>query len=541
MSICLETDYSLTVFPGGYSPAETALPGQWFDSQAAAVAIRFIEEALTFPDGEKAGESFLLEEWEREIVAAVFGWKHRDGTRRYREVYMSTARGNGKTPLAAAMLLCVLWLDPGYGKQLYSIATSEDQATIPFNDAKTMVQKNQQLATRADVWKKSIVVRQTSSVYKFLTARPKKSGLRVKFLLADELHEYDDRALLDQMKTAQGKVPDALTVYTTTAGIYDDTSICWEKYSYAKRIISGEAHNAAFLPVIYEVAREDDWQDEAVWIDANPNMGVTVSLAFLRNECDEARELPAYQNVFRRLYCNQWVEQVTRWMDMAKWDAAGGPVDPAEAEGQPFIAGVDLGECDDLSALARVFKVGGRLKVVMRFWLPEDALGKNPLYRVWADAGLLAVTDSVTHYDKIRQELVSLRHHGQCVRMLFDRYQAGQMTAELAGTYGQDGQGTDRVQYYGQGFASMTGPIRELEKAVTEQRIDGLDHPVLRWMAQNANAKHGDNLAVKLVKPKARAGAKKIDGLTALVMALGALPELKEAPSFKRTGGLRKL
>ena len=85
----------------------------------------------------------------------------------------------------------------------------------------------------------------------------------------------------------------------------------------------------------------------------------------------------------------------------------------------------------------------------------------------------------------------------------------------------------------------MTGPIRELERLITERQIDGLDHPVLRWMAQNANAKHGDNGAIKLVKPKK--GTKKIDGLVALVMALAAWPELVEAPSFAETGGARSL
>ena len=167
--------------------------------------------------------------------------------------------------------------------------------------------------------------------------------------------------------------------------------------------------------------------------------------------------------------------------------------------------------------------------------MPEQCLGKQPEYSVWAGQGLLQTTrGDFCDYDSIRDEVDRLRRRYRFTRLLMDRYQANQLAGQLQQILGED-----KVQFIGQGFQSMTGPTREIETLVAANRLAGLQHPILRWMAGNAEAQHGENGAVKLRKP--RDGGRKIDALMALVMAAAALPDLKDTPSFAKTKGVRFL
>ena len=278
-------DYSKVVFPRGYSPAKTAGKGQYFDAAAAERAIRFIETYCTHHDGPKAGQPFVLEQWQRDKTATIHGWKNEDGTRRYREVYDEEPRGNGKSKWAAAEGAYFLFAEPEQGKQVFSIAGNEEQARIIFGDAKTMVENHAELKSRATLSKRRITILSSASFFEALSSKPgTKHGLRPNLVLCDELHEFASSELLDALVTGQGKKPQPLTLITTTAGIFDELAICWKKHHYAEQVISGEVSNTAFLPILYSLEPDEDWRDEANWRKVNPNWGISVQPAHLRNE-----------------------------------------------------------------------------------------------------------------------------------------------------------------------------------------------------------------------------------------------------------------
>jgi phage terminase large subunit-like protein len=168
-----------------------------------------------------------------------------------------------------------------------------------------------------------------------------------------------------------------LIVAITTAG-WDRNSICWEMHSYAEQVRDGIVSDDTFLPVIYAAGMDEDWLDEKVWRRVNPALDDFRSLDEMRVSAKRAQKLPAQQNVFRRLYLNQWTEQAQRWIDMAVWDGCAGEVDLEALKGRRCFVGVDLGSTSDLTAAVMVFPdEEGGYDVVPHFWVPADTVAEG--------------------------------------------------------------------------------------------------------------------------------------------------------------------
>lgn len=358
----------------GYDPYASA-GESWFDESAAQRAVDFFghdtDGCLRHVEGDLRGKLFKLERWQQAIVANLFGWKMRDTmgreVRRYREAMVFVPRKNGKTPLVAGIALFVLFCDDEKAQQNYCAAADRNQAGYLFRHARGMVDLEPELSRRCRIYggnaaagqSKSIVREDEGSFLRVLSAdADTKHGGNSHFIAIDELHTQPSRDLVDvlQSSLASANRKQPLMIHVTTAG-FDRHSICYEKYEYACRVRDGIINDPSFLPVIYEAPVESDWKDESVWAKANPNFGISVSVDYLRRECQKGIDSPAYQNTFRRLYLNQWTEQDVRWLDMDKWDAGNTPIDPADFEGQPCFAGLDLASTNDIAALVLLFPV----------------------------------------------------------------------------------------------------------------------------------------------------------------------------------------
>ncbi len=344
----------------GYDPYATA-GDCTFDNKAAHQAIQFIE-SLNHIKGAKGGTKIELEPWQKAIVANLFGWKRPDGTRRYREVFVFVPRKNGKSLMAAALVLCVLFTDAEPGAEIYSAAADRDQAALVFDVAKSMVLGDDELSGLCKVYQKAITREELGSSYKAISRDANtKHGYNAHCVIIDELHAQPNRDLVDVLMTSTGARRQPMVVHITTAG-FDRNSICYLKYDQARRVRDakpGDTDNdPSFLPVIYEAPAESDWTDEKTWFAANPNLDVSVSLDYLRRECQHAKDSPAYQNTFKRLHLNIWTEQDVRWLDMSKWDLCGlTPIEAAELEGRECYAGLDLASTNDVAALVLLFPV----------------------------------------------------------------------------------------------------------------------------------------------------------------------------------------
>ena len=311
----------LSLLPG-YDSEATADPSDYFDAEAAQLALDFFRECLTFIEGERAGEPFELEPWQQAIVAALFGWKRADGTRRYRESLIYVPRKNGKSPFCAGITLLVAYADGEPGAQLYSAAADRDQAALIFRHCAGMIARDPDLASRSRVYRsfKSIEF-PDNSVYKALSSdADTKHGLGAHLVIVDELHAHPDAELVETLVTSTAARRQPLVIYITTAD-YNRVSICNQKYEYACKVRDQILEDSSFLPVIYEALPDDDWTDPEVWRKANPNLGVSVKLEYLERECRRAKAEPSYQNTFRRLHLNQRTSQDTRWLSVEDWEA----------------------------------------------------------------------------------------------------------------------------------------------------------------------------------------------------------------------------
>jgi phage terminase large subunit-like protein len=305
----------------GYDPTRTAGDCTW-DGAEAARAVDFFSEVLTHPDDShfsKAGEPLTLQPWQVDYIATLFGWKRPDGSRRYTESFVALPRKNGKSTLAAGIILYSMVADGRTAGQFYTAAETRDQASLIYRMAARMVNQSPMLAKRLKPINstRTITYQQRGS---FIKSIPSEAGpvhgTKPATVIFDEVHTQKNRDLYDALRTGQGATPNPLFISITTAG-HDRHSICYELWNTARQVRDGQNPDPSFLPCIYELAESADWKDETTWAACNPNLGVSISWEFLRGEAARAKESPAYENTFRNLYLNQWcvTAETLFWME----------------------------------------------------------------------------------------------------------------------------------------------------------------------------------------------------------------------------------
>jgi phage terminase large subunit-like protein len=511
----------------------------WFDERAAQIAVSFFERLLVHTKGEWAGEKFVLSEWQKEdIIRPLFGWKRPDGTRKYRTVYIEIPRKNGKSALAAGLAALLLLMDNEPGAEIYSAAADRDQARIVFEQAKQMIEASPELAKRVEIFKNTIVAPATKSSYRVLSAdAPTKHGLNAHGVIFDELHAQPNRDLWDVLTTSTGARRQPLVIAITTAG-YNRESICWEQHEYARQVKAGIIQDDTFMPVLYFAEESDDWLDEAVWHKANPGMGVSVKAEYLREQAKKAENSPAYQNTFRRLHLNQWVQQETRWLDMKAWDACGEPFDMKLLAGSLCYGGLDLASTSDIASFVLCFpnEPGESEQYIWlpMFWIPEENMIERARkdrvpYDAWVRDGLMKATPGNTiDYGYIIRDIEALGEQYHIAEIAFDKWGAFQISQTL------EGLGFTMVGF-GQGFYSMSPPTKDLMRLVLDEKLRHGGNIVLRWMA--------DNLIVSTdpagnVKPNKAKSREKIDGIVAGIMALdrAVRHEVKPMSIYEKRG-----
>lgn len=425
----------------------------------------------------------------------------------------------------------VFFCDGEAGAQCYIAAGEREQAGMLFRQVKGMVLQEPELQRRCQIYggnaaagqSRSIVREEDGSFLRVISAdADSKHGGNTHLAIIDELHVQPTRDLVDVLRTSMASQNRAqpLLLYLTTAD-YQRESICNEIYEYACKVRDSVIEDASFLPVIYESGREEDWTSEDVWRKANPNLGVSVSLEYLQRECAKAKEIPAYENTFKRLHLNIITEQDTRAMPMDAWDACGEQaITDDMLAGRECYGGLDLASTTDVAAFVLVFPPdheGDLWRIRSTFFIPSDNAFQRSRrdrvpYDVWLRQGKMIQTPGdVIDYDFIRTEISRQREIFDIKQIAVDRWNATHLVNQL------QGDGCDCVAF-GQGFSSMTAPTKELLTLVAAKRISHGNHPVLRWMASNLAT---ETDAAGNLKPSKKRSTEKIDGIVALIMAIG--------------------
>lgn len=494
----------------------------YFDRKAANNVVSFFERELYHVEGEKSGELFKLEIWQRKILRRLFGWKHRaTGLRRFRSLFLFISRKNGKSILAAGLAIYLLVADKEPGCKIAGVAADREQAQLVYDVAKAMVDSNPRLSQYLTTHKRTMSSIELVCNYSVLSADAKrKHGRNLHGLICDEVHEQPSFDLINNLKTGMGARRQPMQVYCSTAGV-DDGGVCKTMYQQAKAVLAGESADETLLPVIYEAGETDDWKDREVWKKANPNLGVSINMEFLETEFIKAIENPAYENTFKQLYLNMWVEQETRWLPVEWWDECADINLTEEAlYGQECYAGLDLASVDDLTALILAFELqDDMVAVIPYFWVPRDTIPlrvkktKHP-YDRWAREGLIETTEGAAcDYGHVRKRINEIREKFYIRELVVEHWNSAHISQQI------ESDGLQVVTMY-PSFSRQTAPTRKLEELIINRKIVHSGHEVLRWNFKNIAVDRDFNNGIRISKVKAK---EKIDGMSAMVCALSAL------------------
>ena len=509
---------------------------QWpwvFDVDRAARICAFLE-LLPHIKGKWArdGRLLVLDPWQCFIVTTVFGWIHRTtGLRRFREAYIEVPRKNGKSLVSAGIGLYMLSADGEQGAEVYSAATTRDQARIVFDDAKGMAERTPDMRTYLGVaiLTHSITVAHTSSKFSPLAAEAStQDGLNVHCAVIDELHAHKKRDLYDVIDTARGAREQSLLWLITTAGT-DRSGICYERRTHITKVLDRVIEDASMFGIIYSIDDKDDPMEPASWAKANPNWGVSVLKDDMEAAARKAAAMPSALNNFLTKRLNVWVNGDSPWMDMRAWERCGDPsMQLSDFAGMKCWMGLDLAQKKDFAALCLVFLVGDVWHVCTRLYLNEMAVQEsgNAHLSGWARSGYVEVTDGdITDFDVLAEDMRSYCKQFDVQEIAFDPA----LSMYFAGVLVKEGLPLVEIA---QRALFFTPPLIQVENLVLEKKLKFDGNPVMTWMVSN--------LVVKVSKfnelrsPTKERPENKIDGPMAMLMALGRAMAVTESTDIQQ-------
>ena len=476
-------------------------------------------ERLPHVKGPLAGEPISLEPWQVFILTTVFGWVTPDGKRRFRRSYIEVPRGNAKSTLSSAVALYMLAADHEGGAEVYSLATTRDQARIVFGDAQTMARRSPGFRTRfsVNVGAHNMHVLASGSKFEALSAEGSTlDGLNIHFGCVDELHAHKTRTVYDVVETGTGKRDNSLLWVITTAGS-NRAGICYEVRTFVSKLLDGVFEDDTQFGIIYGLDDGDDWTSENALIKANPNWGISVRPEILGPLQAKAMQLPSAVNNFKTKHLNEWVNADTAWMDMRAWDAcADTSLDIDNFIGQPCWIGLDLASKTDIAALILIFahpEIADAYLTFGKYYLPEDTVhgAGNSQYSGWMRIDRLTVTPgNVIDFSWIEADLLDMASRFAIQAVAFDPFQATQLSTRMLA------EGLPMIEVRPT-VLNFSEPMKILEALVLQKKLAHDGDPVLTWMASNvvAHLDVKDNIYPRKERPE-----NKIDGIVALIMAL---------------------
>ena len=434
--------------------------------------------------------------------------------------------------LCAGIGIYGLVADREPGAEVYAAATRKDQARLIFDEARRMVRSSPPLRGKVGIYKLNLSVDATASKFEPLSADDRTlDGLNPSVILIDELHKHKSRAVLDVLDTALGARRQPLLWIITTAGDDSPESVYAQENDYAIKVLEQAVEDDSAFVFIATIDADDAWDDPRAWAKANPNLGISVKLDDLKRQALKARNSPGALVEFKRLRLNQRTAAAGRFVDAEVWrrnTLCPAGVHPGvyrgeleqRLRGRRFFGALDLSSKVDLSAWIRLFPpldADDRWHVLARLWMPADTVAEKSdrdqvQYRRWIDEGWIEVTaGNVIDHGEIGIAVEQDCRGGSPASIAYDPWNATQLAVGLAG------QGLPMIEFI-QGIRSYTAPTKEFEAWLLQAKLDHGSHPVLAWMASNLAVQRDKN---ENMMPTKRMSRGRIDGLTALIMAIG--------------------
>jgi phage terminase large subunit-like protein len=545
---------------------------------AAQEVIDFFAEVLCLPDEAEegiaadTGKPFVLSPFQQFIVGSLFGWYTAAGPRRFRIAYVETAKGSGKTPLGAGIMLYMLVADGERGAQVYTAAVTKDQAKLAFTDAENMVQASPHLRELIDHKVNNLAVIETGSFMRPISSEKRGlDGKRVHGCLIDELHEHATPIVTTKMRAGTKNRQNAIIFEITNSG-FDRETVCWQHHDYSRQVLEGTIDNDAWFAFVchldacpkcaeagkYQPADDcpdcDDWTTEGPhWLKANPNIGISLSWQYLREQVREAINIPSQRNMVRRLNFCQWTQQDAVFIPVEKWKACETTLLPAALVKRPCYLGIDLSDKIDLSSVVCVFPRelehamdGGdvalnvAIDVLPFFWMPRKSIAKR------------AQEDRVPYDEWERDEHVKSTHgetvdHDAIVDFIIEdlakKYSIQAIGIDASGAAAvvnrlQRQFGDEKVVEVPQSFRQLSEPTKTLEALVVSSNLAHPGNKCLDWNVSNMAIEENTWREIRPVKIEQR---KRIDGGVALIDALKVMQLVPFQPNVYLRRGVRTL
>jgi len=504
-------------------------PYVWSEAHALE-ACRFIEQ-LPHVEGSWPTPTIRLEPCQVFLLCCLFGWRQRDhpARRRFTVLYFEVARKAAKSTLMAAIALFHILKEHEPGATVVCGATTGQQARIVFGIAQRMVTASKWLRDQNVQALANAIITPTASIRPVNARASTQDGLNPSCIVLDESHAQKF-ALHDVLKSAQGARLNPLLLCPTTAG-YDLLSVGYALRSTVTKILQGVFETDHVLGIIYTLDEGDDWRDETVWIKANPMLGVTPTIEWVRRYAADAQQTPGLEGEFRVKVCSEWFQTANTWLSMTHWDACADPTLRLEDfTAQPCWIGADLAERNDLAAVALIFERDVEIVAFVTFYLPRDVVAERsrsvPAYAAWVRDGQLVMTDgNYIDYRRIEGDIRAhcARFNVQAIR--FDQFASKTIVSNLVEDHWPAAI-LDKTR------KTMTLPARELEARVQQHSFRHDGNACLKWNASNVVVTRGVDDSL-IPKKETVNSPNKVDGIDAILQALAACLMAEKAPNYQ--------
>lgn len=508
-------------FPYLFNPELTDLDGVQY--QPAERICRFAELMPHIKgDWARRGDTIVLQDVQVFILASIFGWVHVEtGKRRFRGADLFMPRKNAKSTLASVVGNYMLAVDGEHGAEVYSGATSEDQAMEVFMPAVLMARATPIFRAKFGVnvpgarRPTNMSVAHSNSKFEPVIGRPG-DGASPSCAIVDEYHEHKTPELYETMQTGMGARSQPLMLVITTAGS-DISGPCFLHQKELEKILEGLIENDQRFGIIFTVDDGDDWTSEDALKKANPNFGISVDAEFLRIQQRDAISDPRKQNVFKTKHLNVWVAAASPWLNLHNLQQAGDITLALEQfRGRECVIGLDLASKQDIASAVWEFRdtVDGldRYTAISRNYVPQAAVDRpeNAHYQAWVHAGHLIVTPgNMIDLSHIEADIIASADIVVVREIAKDPWGGQQMGANLANEGFTVVDIPQQVRY-------MSEPMKDIQALIDAGRYRHDGNPCYVWQMSNVEVAPDRN---ENIFPRKLRATNKIDAAIGTIVA----------------------
>jgi len=518
---------------------EADAAGFYLDHEAGMRAVAFFPKFLQHTKGPlaKLRRVFELSPYQAFGVYNVFAWKIKEnGFRRISKVYEKECRKGGKSAKVAGIGLLCQGFDGEEGAEVYVAATKEAQAKVLWEQATQFVYKSLPLRylgfvnTQREIrFKYNKDKSSVTSYFRFLGGDSKTlDGLNPSVGIIDEYHAHKDDGVLEVIESAMGAREQPLLWIITTAG-FNTAGVCKNYEDGCKEILDPENEKVddSLFIMIHDLDDGDDWEDESVWVKANPNLYYNPPLlAYLRKQYTAAKNQPSKVPGFKTKHLNMWVDAPTVWIPKEIWRNNRHGLTKEQVR-ERFtelggFGGLDMSTTTDLTAFTLISnpEENGVRYMVHFVFCPEDTIDRRSKedrvnYRAYRDAGhLISTPGNVVDYNEVQRVVVDVVARYNIERVEIDRAKATNITINLMDL------GVN-VSWFSQTIMNYTEPTKEYERLLYDGKLLHEGNPLVEWCLSGCVKIEDSNENTRIHKGKSHANGKRIDPIIAGIMALG--------------------